>query len=61
MAGGIQERDQTSLLFNLVRADMLGNTTGFAGSDFGLTNGIQEAGLAVIDMTEDGDYRRAGL
>ena len=43
-----------------VRADVLGNATGLAGRDLGLTNGVEKGGLAVVDVAEDGDDGRAG-
>ncbi len=59
MTGCIKECDETSLLFNLIRADMLSDTASFTGRHFRLTDGIQQAGLAVIDMTENGHHWRA--
>ena len=40
---------------DLVGADVLRDTTGFACGDFGLANGVEERGLAVIDVSHDGD------
>ena len=40
---------------------MLGDATGLALADVGLTDGVQQSGLAVVDVTHDGDDRRTGL
>ena len=37
---------------------MLGNPTGFAGRHPGLADGVQQAGLAVVDVTHHCDNRR---
>ena len=49
------------LLLDLVGADMLGDAAGFARGHIRLADGIQQGGLAVVDVTEDGDHRRARL
>ncbi|CEE73405.1 membrane hypothetical protein [Xanthomonas citri pv. citri] len=58
MAGRIQEADDATTGFDVVRTDVLGNAAGFAGGDLGTADVIQQRGLAVIDVTHDGDHRR---
>jgi len=43
---------------NLVGADVLRDPAGLAGSDLGLTNGVEQRRLAVIDVAHDRDHRR---
>ena len=40
---------------------MLSNAAGFVAGDIGLTDGVEEARLAVVDVAHDGDDRRTGL
>ena len=58
VAGRIDEDDAAAVNGNDGCADVLGDASGFAGGDFGLANGIEQAGLAVVDVTHDGDDRR---
>ena len=37
---------------------MLGDAAGFVGRDVGLAQGVEQRGLAVVDMAHDGDDRR---
>ena len=37
---------------------MLGYASGFTGGDFGLANGVKQAGLAMVDVTHDCNDRR---
>ena len=46
---------------HLIGADMLGDAAGFAGGHLGLADGVEQRGLAVVDMAHDGDDRRARL
>ena len=43
---------------HFVCADMLGDSARFAFGDAGQPDGIEQAGLAVIDVAHDGDHRR---
>ncbi len=43
---------------NFVGADVLRDAAGFAFSDVGRTNRVEQAGLAMIDVAHDGDHRR---
>jgi hypothetical protein len=45
---------------NFVCADVLGDAASLAAGDVGGANGIEQAGLAVIDVAHDGDHRRTG-
>ena len=65
VTGGVEENDLASKGRrvgigdrNFVSANVLGDATGFAFSYIGRTDGIQQAGLAVIDVAHDGDHRR---
>jgi hypothetical protein len=40
---------------------MLGDAAGLAGDDVGAANGVEQAGLAMIDMAHDRDHRRPRL
>ena len=60
VAGGIQERDDVAAVLGLVGADVLGDAAGLMGDDVGLANGVQEGGLAVVDMAKDGHDRGFG-
>ena len=46
---------------DLIGADMLGDAARLAGNDIGLADGIEQRGLAVVDMAHDGDDGRARL
>ena len=46
---------------HLVGADVLGDATGLALTHAGVTDGVQQSGLAVVDVTHDGDDRRPDL
>ena len=57
MPWSIQERDQFTVMFNLVSANMLGDPTGFTSCHFGMPDGIQQRGLAMINMPQNGNHR----
>ena len=44
---------------DFVGADVLGDATSFAAGHVGGANGIEQRGLAVIDVAHDGDHGRA--
>ena len=46
---------------DLVGADVLGDAAGLLLADVRLTDGVQQPGLAVVDVTHHGHHRRAGL
>ena len=43
---------------DLIGADVLGDAAGLAGDDVGLADGVEQRGLAVVDVAHDGDDRR---
>ncbi|KNX40127.1 hypothetical protein ROTO_33190 [Roseovarius tolerans] len=43
---------------DLIRPDMLGDTTSLASDDLGISDRVQKRGLAVVNVTHDGDHRR---
>ena len=56
VTGGIQEGDLTLLVhLDGVGADVLGDAAGLASSDAALADVVQQGGLAVVDVTHDGD------
>src|SRR6185503_12047002 len=44
---------------DLVGADVLRDAAGFAGCDVGGADGVEQRGLAVVDVAHDGDDGRA--
>ena len=44
---------------HLVGADVLGDAAGFARRHVGFANGVEQRGLAVVDVAHDGDHGRA--
>ena len=46
---------------HLIGADMLGDAAGLLAHHVGRADGVEQRGLAVIDMAHDGDDRRARL
>ena len=65
MARGIEEgnlaRFAVKLDRHLVCADALGDAASLTSDHVGLADGIQQAGLTVIDMAHDRDHRRTRL
>ena len=57
VARGIQEGDEAVVDLDLICTDGLRNTAGLACGDVGLTDGIQNTGLAVVNVTHDTDHR----
>ena len=62
---GVDERDQPFVAVefdaHLVGADVLGDAAGLFLADVGLADGVQQSGLAVVDVTHHGHHRRPGL
>ena len=59
VARRVEKRDFLLVLGgDLVGTDMLGDAARLAARDIGLAQGIEQAGLAVIDMAHDGNHRR---
>ncbi len=57
--GRVDEGDPAAVLLDLVGADLLGDPAGLAGGDGGLADGVEQRGLAVVDVAEHGDHRRS--
>ena len=53
VAGGIQEGDGAAVDLHGVGADVLGDAAGLAGGHVGIADGVEKAGLAVVDVTHD--------
>src|SRR6185312_566558 len=61
---GVDERDRPLVALarsrgHLVGTDGLGDAAGLGLHHAGLADGVQQPGLAVVDVTHDGDHRRA--
>jgi hypothetical protein len=61
MTGRIEEGDQPSLHLHLVGANVLCDPTCFPRRDIRLADGIEQAGLSMIHVTQNRHNRRAGL
>ena len=61
VAGRVDEGDLLAVLLDLIGADMLGDAASLAGDDIGVADGVEQRGLAVIDVAHDGDHRRPRL
>ena len=59
VAGRVDEGDLLAVVLDLIGADVLGDAAGLAGDDVGLADGVEQRGLAVVDVAHDGDDRRA--
>ena len=61
---GVDEGDlpllAVDLRRHLVGTDVLGDAAGLLGDHVGVPDRVQELGLAVVDVTHDGDHRRPG-
>ena len=62
VARGVDEDDRVAVGgLDLVGADALGDATRLARRDPRLADGVEDRGLAVVDVAEDGDDRRPRL
>ena len=62
VAGRVDERDGLAARRgHLIGADMLGDAAGFAGDDVRLADGVEQRGLAVVDVAHDRDDGRTRL
>src|SRR5215203_1543656 len=63
VARGVDEGDRAVLALvggvDLVGTDRLGDAAGLAREDVGLADRVEQSGLSVVDVTHDGDHRRA--
>ena len=53
--------DAVEIDLDLVGADVLGDAAGLFLADVGLTDGVEQPGLAVVDVAHDGHHRRTRL
>ena len=61
VARRIEERDDALRRLDVIRADVLRDAARFARRHFGATDVVEQRGLAVVDVTHDGDDRRTRL
>ena len=59
MARSVQECDGLAVHCHLIRADMLRDAAGLARGNARFADGVQDGGLAVVDVAHDHDDRRA--
>ena len=59
VAGRIDEDDFAAVLLDVVRADVLRDSAGFAARYIGLPNGVEQRSFTVIDVAHDGDHGSA--
>ena len=58
VARGVDEGDLAAVLLDLVGADLLGDAARLPRGHRRLADGVEQRGLAVVDVAEDGDHRR---
>ena len=58
MAGGVEEDDAPTVDHGLAGTDVLRDAAALALGHRGLADGVEQAGLAVVDMAHDGDDGR---
>src|SRR3954453_12423107 len=62
---GVDEGDRPLVALqlgdDLVGADVLRDATGLAGHHVGVAQGVEQLGLAVVDVTHDGHHRRTDV
>ena len=56
---GVEEGDHAAWRFDVVSADVLRNAARFARCHLGAADVVQQRGLAVVDVTHDGNHRCA--
>ena len=59
MARRIEKRYAAAIDLDVIRADMLGDSAMLLRGHIGAANGVEQGGLAVVDMAHDRHYRRA--
>ena len=57
----VEEDDALPVAGDLARADVLGDPATLAGGDLGRPDGVEQARLAVVDVTHDGHDRGTRL
>ena len=58
VARRVDEHDPAIARVHFGRADVLRDSAGFSRGDFGFANGVEQAGLAVIDVAHHGHHRQ---
>ena len=58
MARSVEESDTAAVYIHAVSADMLRNTSGFAGDHVGFADIVQQRSLTVVDVAHHGHDRR---
>ena len=58
VARRVDEGDELVVVPHLVGADVLRDAAGLAGRHGGVADGVEQAGLAVVDVAHDGDHGR---
>jgi hypothetical protein len=53
----VDKHDVPAVFLDVIGADVLGDAAGLVLGHVGRTNGIEQAGFAVIDVAHDGDHR----
>ena len=61
VARGIDERDRPAVLFDAIGSDVLRDAAALAADDVDADNLVQQRRLAVIDVSQEGHYRRPEL
>ena len=61
VTGRVDENDAAVIDDDFIRADVLGDSAGFATCHVGLANGVEQTGFAVVDVAHDGNDRRTRL
>ena len=61
VTGGVDESDRLAVVEDAVGTDVLRDTASFTSGHRGLTQGVKQRGLTVIDVTHEGDDRSAQL
>ena len=61
VARRVDEHDAPVAHMRFVGADVLRDSARFAGRNFGFADGVEQAGLAVVDVAHHGDHGRARL
>ena len=59
VTGRVQEGQGLPVVLRLIRANVLRDAASLALGHSRLADGVQQGGLAVVDMPEDGDDGRA--
>jgi hypothetical protein len=61
VAGGVEERQLSTVVLDLVGADVLRDPTGLGLDDGALADRVEQRGLPVVDVAHDRHHRRPGL